>query len=417
MRFLYRFFVSLLLSSLKIARLFSKRVDQLLNGHQNEKIKLEALPLSKDDFTLWFHTASLGEFEQCRPLIEQCKRAIPKAKILLSFFSPSGYEIQKNYPLADGVCYLPFDTPKKVAFFLDRFQPQLAVLVKYEFWPNYLFELHQRKIPVFSVSSRFQKNQIFFKSYGQWMLKQLDYITHFFVQDLASKQLLEAHNFSNVTLSGDTRMDRVLEIKKNCIAIPEIESFLEGKPCVVIGSSWEADHALLFPILFEQKDLKIIVAPHLVDEKSIAALISHLKTPYARWTSWDPLKDYKKQVLIIDTIGLLSQLYQYAQWSYVGGGMQRKGLHNILEAAVFEHPVVVGKHTAAFTEAEDLIALGGVFRVEDSSTFEQVVKILNNQPLKLQEGGAINKKYIQEKSGATKQILDGILTTIEDVSP
>ena len=412
MRILYRFLVRFLLLILQVARFFSKRIDQLLKGHKNEQQKLEALPISKNDVTLWFHTASLGEFEQCRPLIERTKEAHPNAKILISFFSPSGYEIQKHYPLADGVCYLPFDSPKKVAFFLDRFQPKLAVFVKYEFWPNYLYALNQRKIPTFSISSRFQKEQLFFKPYGKWMLKQLGYITHFFVQDQSSKELLEAYHFKNVTLSGDTRMDRVLEIQKNCVPIPEIEVFLDGKPCVVIGSSWEADHAIIFPSLLQQESLKIIIAPHLVDSKAIDALIHHIDVPYARWSHLNPKKDKDKKVLIVDTIGILSQLYQYAQWSYVGGGMVKKGLHNILEPAVFGIPVVVGNQTSKFTEAEDLIKLGGVIRIDGTTSFKKAAKLLNGDQVECHKAGEINRTYIIEKSGATKTIFNGILSEL-----
>ena len=412
MRFLYTFFIYKILLILQFARFFSNPIDQLLKGHRKEREKLYQLPIAKSDFTFWFHTASLGEFEQCRPLIEQSKRAYPKVKILLTFFSPSGYEVQKNYALADGVCYLPFDTPRNVAFFLNRFQPKIAVFVKYEFWPNYLYKLNQRKIPVFSVSSRFHKNQLFFKYYGKWMFKQLSYISHFFVQDNNSKNLLESHGFKNVTYSGDTRMDRVLEIQKNCSPIPEIETFLDGKPCVVIGSSWEADHALLFPSLLEQSDLKIIIAPHLVDTRAIDALIKHINIPFARWSKWNPTQEKDKKLLIVDTIGILSKLYQYADWSYVGGGMTKKGLHNILEPAAFEIPVIIGKYSSKFAEAQDLIALGGVFRVDNSNALMECVELMNSNEEKRDQVGKINKTYILDKSGATKQIFDGIFTEL-----
>lgn len=411
-RLLYNTVIQLLLVGFRMLRNTSPRFKLLWEGHQGRQKKWDVIPIQTTDCTLWFHTASLGEFEQCRPLIECCRAERPDVKILLTFFSPSGFEIQKNYPHADGIIYLPFDTLKNVNCFLRRFQPNVAVFVKYEFWPNYLHALYQRKIPIFSISSRFHKNQIFFKPFGKWMLNHLKYVSYFFVQDEESKLLLEKQGIKYVAISGDTRMDRVLEIFEQCQPIPEVTAFMGEKKGVVIGSSWEEDHEILFPKLIEHTNIKIIIAPHEVHDKAIASLLKHISVPVARWSTFDLDRDCNKQVLVVDTIGLLSRLYQYALWSYVGGAMRPRGLHNILEPAVFGIPVVVGPNISKFSEALDLAQLGGVFSVASKVHFASVANQLNSDTIMREKAGKVNASYVIEKSGATERIFNAIITVI-----
>jgi len=363
---LYAFFIELISPFHKKARLM--RLGQWkTNGILREKIDQNAK-------YIWFHASSLGEFEQGRPLIEKIKAEHPEYKILLTFFSPSGYEVRKNYGGADVVCYLPFDTPYRVKKFLDLSKPVMAIFIKYEFWDNYLSELKRRNIPVYIVSAIFRKEQLFFKWYGGMYRKVLTYFTHIFVQDDASRELLSKYGVTNVSVFGDTRFDRVQDVYKNTKQIPMVELFVnnnrsDNQLTMVAGSSWQQDEEVYLNYFNEHPELKLIIAPHEIHKDHLMHIESMLKRPSIRLSEATE-KDIKgKSCLIVDSFGLLSSIYRYGDLAYIGGGFGA-GIHNVLEAAVYGIPVIFGPKYQKFKEARDLLQVGGAFSITDEKTFE-----------------------------------------------
>ena len=401
---LYAFFIELISPFHKKARLM--RLGQWkTNGILREKIDRNAK-------YIWFHASSLGEFEQGRPLIEKIKAEHPEYKILLTLFSPSGYEVRKNYGGADVVCYLPFDTPYRVKKFLDLSKPVMAIFIKYEFWDNYLSELKRRNIPVYIVSAIFRKEQLFFKWYGGMYRKVLSYFTHIFVQDDASRELLSKYGVTNVSVFGDTRFDRVQDVYKNTKQVPMVDLFVnnnrsDNQLTMVAGSSWQQDEEVYLNYFNEHPELKLIIAPHEIHKDHLMHIESMLKRPSIRLSEATE-KDIKgKSCLIVDSFGLLSSIYRYGDLAYIGGGFGA-GIHNVLEAAVYGIPVIFGPKYQKFKEARDLLQVGGAFSITDEKTFESKMEELSTYRDLLEAAGAAAGDFVKSNIGATNRIIASI---------
>ncbi|QMU65872.1 MAG: 3-deoxy-D-manno-octulosonic acid transferase [Flavobacteriaceae bacterium] len=391
---------------LKVYALFNAKIKLFVDGRKKTFQKLSVF--RKKDKIIWFHTASLGEFEQGRPVIEEIKRKYSDYKILITFFSPSGYEIRKNYELADVVCYLPFDTKKKVSQFINVIRPKLAIIIKYEFWPNLLHELKRQAVSTLLLSGIFRKNQIFFTPFGKWMKNSLEAFDHFFVQDEASKKLLAFIHFNNVSVSGDTRFDRVTTILEQHHSIPSISTFKNHQYTVVAGSTWPEDEALLVRYINDSEDEKFIIAPHNIHSAGIQKLTTAIQKKTLLFSEKDKYNLSEYQVLIVDTIGLLAAIYSYADTAYIGGGFKKGGLHNILEPATFGIPVVIGPQFSKFKEAVDLVALKGCFSVKNQQELSSIFRQLKSDKKYRKETGDINQEYVRENKGATNIIMDYI---------
>jgi 3-deoxy-D-manno-octulosonic-acid transferase len=459
MRFLYTSSIYLYVFAIRIVSPFNAKAKLWLRGRKN---MFDALALKmnelKDARLIWFHCASLGEFEQGRPLMEKIKTQDPSIKILLTFFSPSGYEIRKNYAGADFVFYLPLDTPKNAKQFIELVHPQKVFFVKYEFWFNYLIELKNKNIPTYLISGIFRENHHFFKWTGGWFRKQLNAFTHFFLQDENSKSLLNSIGYKNVTVAGDTRFDRVAAVAKNVKSIPLVEKFIGNNKVIILGSSWREDEGLMaddrlqiaedrlqiaegrFQIaegklqitddrlqiadsrlqIAEDRlqiensknnfsDFKIIIAPHEIDEKHIAGIemqfnVLGKKMKCVRYSQAVENTINEANILIIDNIGMLSSLYQYGTIAFIGGGFG-KGIHNILEAAAFGLPVIFGPNYQKFAEATELIKLGGGFSIHDVNELNKTMQLLNDEQV-LKTASHIAKMYVQSRVGASDKIMN-----------
>ncbi len=391
---------------------FNKKLRKMLDG-EREAIKQIREKVDPDAQYIWFHAASLGEFEQGRPLIEKVHKEHPEYKILLTFFSPSGYEVRKNYTGADIITYLPIDTITNARAFLRAIRPVMAFFIKYEFWYNYLHILQHRGVPTYSVSSIFRPNQIFFKWYGRNYGRVLQCFTHFFVQNEESQQLLAGIGFKNSTVVGDTRFDRVLQIKEASKQLPIVDSFVhiheEKKPLTfVAGSSWPPDEAIFIEYFNTHPSWKLIIAPHVIGEDHLKQIISLLKNKkVVRYTQTTETDAANADVLIIDCFGLLSSIYRYGEVAYVGGGFG-VGIHNVLEAAVWSIPVIFGPNNAHFAEAQGLKHSGGGFEIhnlEDFSKYIQRFEVETNFRL---ERGIAGGKYVAALAGASNKVLNNI---------
>ena len=360
---------------------------------------------------IWFHASSLGEFEQGRPMMEKIKAEHPEYKILLTFFSPSGYEVRKNYNGADVICYLPFDTPYRGKKFLNLANPSIAVFIKYEFWGNYLQELKHRNIPVYIISSIFRRDQLFFQWFGYPYRKMLYCFTHLFVQDDRSAALLKEFGITNVTVTGDTRFDRVLDVRNQARELSPVEHFVceggkEKRLTLVAGSSWPQDEEILIPYFNEHPEMKLIIAPHEIHREHLMYIESLLKRPSVRLS--DVFHDQSlaegKDCLIVDSFGLLSSIYRYGTIAYIGGGFGA-GIHNTLEAAVYGIPVLFGPKYHKFKEAKDLIKVGGGFSVSDKQSFcEKMDELLTYHEV-LEAAGESAGQFVNGNAGATDKIL------------
>ncbi len=383
-----------------IASFFNEKASKLRKG-QSETFTVLKKKVNVDTSYIWFHAASLGEFEQGRPLIERIKQTNPECKILLTFFSPSGYEVRKNYPLADIVCYLPVDTFANATRFLNSIKISKAIFIKYEFWPNYLKELQKNNIPVYSISAIFRPQQLFFKPYGFFYRNILKKFTHIFVQDKVSEELLLKYDLKNVTVAGDTRFDRVSELAKHAGKIQIVEKFLnDASQIIVAGSTWPKDEELLCKYLNDNPKIKLILVPHDISELHIESISKLLRNNFVRFSKAENLEIAHCNCMIVDTIGLLSSIYQYANLAYIGGGFG-VGIHNTLEAAVWNVPVVFGPNYRKFREANELITLGGGFSISNYDElkyhFEKLF-IDNN-------AGKAAGNYVTQHTGATDLIL------------
>ncbi|MBM3178329.1 MAG: 3-deoxy-D-manno-octulosonic acid transferase [Bacteroidetes bacterium] len=401
--FLYNIAILIIYGAIRAVAPFSTGIKAFL--HSRKVHPAPQLPTKKLAPRIMIHCPSLGEFEQGRPILDEIRKQWPASEILLTFFSPSGFEVRKNYSNASVVAYLPLDFPWSVRKFIKRTAPDLVVLVKYDFWPNLIQVLAENRIPVVAVSCIFRPNQIYFKWYGSLFRNTLKNVNHFFVQNSASIDLLKSIGINNSTLSGDTRFDRVIQIKSQVAGIPAIEKFLNGKPCLVIGSAWPDDLKILNPSIKKYLgQFKVIIVPHKVDADSLQQIEKSLDIPFLKWSSGFELEE-KHSVLILDTIGMLSSIYQYAGLAYVGGGLGA-GLHNILEPIVFEIPVFFGdKNYAQFREAKALADLGAAFPVSDAKQANGVITSWLQGEEKMLKAGEIARQYISENLGATSKIL------------
>lgn len=406
---MYNVAISILSFVFRMIAPFHKKVKLMVQGHANtfEILEKQIDPNSK---YVWFHVASLGEYEQALPMIEVINRDKPTYKILLSFFSPSGYEVQKNNQLVDVVCYLPLDKKKNAKRFLDLAKPDIAIFVKYEFWYNFIHGLYLREIPVYLISAVFRPNQLFFKPWGDVFKKILHYYTQLFVQDNESKRLLKNKGLRNVTVMGDTRMDRVIKIKGDAKDLPIVDKFTRLKnnqSVLVAGSSWPEDESLIINYFNKHAYLKLIIAPHLIDEAHLKQIESKLKRPCIRYSQATDEKIMDFDCLLIDNFGLLSSIYRYGKIAYIGGGFGA-GIHNLPEAAVYGIPVIFGPNFKKFLEARELLKNGGGFTISNEVELNKILKNFVTSPEDLEMAGERAADYIYKSAGATQKIVDKI---------
>lgn len=405
---MYNIVIYLYLLGVAIASLFSKKVKKMWEGERKaiDILKEEVDPNAK---YIWFHAASLGEFEQGRPLIESIRKDYPEYKILLTFFSPSGYEVRKDYEGADIICYLPLDTIRNARRFLRAVRPVMAFFIKYEFWYNYMHILKHRNIPAYSVSSIFRPDQVFFKWYGRQYRTVLKCFTHFFVQNNESKELLGKLGITEVDVVGDTRFDRVLQIKEASKHLPIVESFTKNaKKVFVAGSSWQPDEDIFLKYFNDKKDWKLIIAPHVIGEDHLKQIINHVEgRKVVRYTQATIDNVADAEILIIDCFGLLSSIYNYGTVSYVGGGFG-VGIHNVLEAAVWDIPVIFGPNNKHFQEAQGLMKANGGFEITDYDSFCEFMSKFENGDEFLKNSGESAGRFVMSLSGASKKVISYI---------
>lgn len=421
MNLLYNTAISLYGAAAQVVSLRSRKVRKMLRG-QHRTADLLRRKLGDKPGAVWFHASSLGEFEQGRPMIERLKREHPEVPVLLSFFSPSGYEVRKNYHFADAVVYLPFDTPHRVRKFLDIARPSIAIFIKYEFWGNYLEELHRRGIPTYLISSIFRPGQRFFRNIGGMFRRMLHCFDRLYVQDERSCRLLRVIGVENVTVAGDTRFDRVTDVMRSSVDIPGFPGFApDARTHFIAGSSWEADEDIYVPWLNAHPEVAFIIAPHEFNETRLEALrnrftggkvmllsewigfIKKSRKENGQLPQWLP----EVRGIIVDSFGKLSTLYRFADLAYIGGGFGA-GIHNLNEAAVYGIPVIFGPNHAKFKEAGDLISCGGGFSVVGQVEFETTVESLLSSKESLSTAGAAAGKYIRDNLGATDRIYNEI---------
>ena len=409
MRVIYSFFVFFYGWVIRFAALFNHKANLWLKGRKGLFARLEVALREVDRIKtplIWIHASSLGEFEQGRPIIEACRKSWPACKILLTFFSPSGYEIRKNYELADWVFYLPLDTPGNARRWVGLVKPDKAIFIKYDFWFNILGALQFENIPVYFVSVVFRPGQHFFQWYGGWFRRQLDAVTWFFAQNKVSAELLQSIGKHNVTVTGDTRFDRVFAISANRQPFPLVEQFAGGNKVIICGSTWKEDEALLLPLIRSTgPGVRFIIAPHDPSPARIRSILDSIAQPVIRYSEISEKKTGQAGILLIDSVGILAQLYQYATLAYVGGGFGA-GLHNIQEPVTFGVPVMFGPGYHKFKEAVDLIALGGVFCVNSpEDLISKTSALLSNQE-EYQRVSRICIRYVNENRGATEKIME-----------
>ncbi|MBO4214814.1 MAG: 3-deoxy-D-manno-octulosonic acid transferase [Bacteroidaceae bacterium] len=401
-----------------IASIFHKKARKMVVGIPQTYLLLRR-HIKKTDRVVWFHAASLGEFEQGRPLMERLRTECPEYKILLTFFSPSGYEVRKDYEGADLVCYLPFDTPGNALSFLRLAHPEIAIFIKYEFWLNYLLICRRKGIKTYSVSSIFRPDQYFFKwhLFGKYpALKAIRQFNHLFVQNERSKNLLVEHGIENVTVVGDTRLDRVIAIKDAAAPLPLVEQFAGDAPCFIAGSSWGPDEEIYIPYFAQHKDWKLIIAPHVISEthlKDIEKLLEDNGFKSIRYTELEKggqmpaTSETEGQALIVNCFGKLSSIYRYGKVALVGGGFG-VGIHNVPEAAVYGIPVLFGPNNEKFREAQALKACGGSFEYQDDASFAALMDNFINNPEALKKAGEAAGGYINANAGAADKCFNAI---------
>lgn len=412
MLFLYNLAVLVTSFVLKLVTNFNPKLKLFVDGRKNVFSQLQQ-QISDQDKIIWVHTASLGEFEQGLPIIEKLKITYPNYKILVTFFSPSGYEVKKNTPVADLVLYLPLDTKKNAEKFITLAQPKLAIFVKYEIWPNYLRALKKQEVPTLLISAIFKKRQLFFKGFGGFMRQGLRTFEHIFVQDQHSQDLLQSIQIHKSTIAGDTRLDRVSEILERDNSLDFMSTFKQGIPCVVAGSTWPEDEGILLDYINTPAlPLKFVIAPHNIKDSHIQKLKAAITKKTVLYSERDQTDLADAEVLIIDTVGLLTKIYSYADIAYVGGGFAT-GLHNTLEPAVFGIPVIIGPEFKGFKEAEDLVALKGILPVADSLGLQTTLDELLQKPGFRKTTGMINAQYIAQNKGASLKILDHIAALLQ----
>ena len=400
---IYNLAMYILELGVKLAALFSDKPAKMVKGYR-EVFDLLQRKIDRNAQYIWFHAASLGEFEQGRPLIERIRKEYPQYKILQTFFSPSGYEVRKNYDGADIVCYLPIDTPSNVKKFVDLVNPCMVFFVKYEFWQNYLNTLYKKGIPVYSVSSIFRSNQIFFRWYGKGYQQVLKTFAHLFVQNEESKQLLAGIGVNNTTVVGDTRFDRVLDICAAAKQLPLVQKFKGDALTFVAGSSWEPDEDIFIKYFNAHPEMKLIIAPHVVNDSHLKEIESKLQRSSIRYTKATEENVQQADCLMIDCYGLLSSIYRYGEISYIGGGFG-VGIHNVLEAAVYGIPVIFGPNNKKFREAQHLLANKGGFEINSYEDFEQLMNKFLTDEAYLKQSGKAAGDYVKGNAGAMEKIM------------
>lgn len=405
---LYTATIRLYVLAARAAAVRSEKVRRMIHG-QKQTVSLLKEKAPEGGYDLWVHAASLGEFEQARPLIERLKRERPYMSILLTFYSPSGYEVRKNYAMADTVAYLPFDTPGRVRAFLNAARPKMAIFVKYEFWGNFLGQLHKRGVPTYIIDAIFRPGQIFFRPWGGPMRGILHKYTHLFVQDEASRELLSKIGLENVTVAGDTRFDRVTDIMRSTVEFPLIEKWKGNRQVLIAGSSWGPDEACYVPYINSHPELLTIIAPHEFDEHRLARLQASLTAPSILFSQAekDGFIPEGTRTVIIDSFGKLSSLYRYGDMALIGGGFG-VGIHNINEAAVYGMPVIFGPKHYKFKEAADLIACGGGYEYTDAQSLASILDRFTHDPQALRQAGEAAGSYIKKSLGSTDLIYSGI---------
>ena len=417
---IYNIVIYFVLWGIAIASLFNEKVRKMWRG-EREAFKILKQKVDPNAKYIWFHAASLGEFEQGRPLMERIRKGYPQYKILLTFYSPSGYEVRKNYEGADIICYMPVDTRLNAIRFLRLVRPVMAFFIKYEFWSNFLHILKHRNIPTYSVSSIFREDQVFFKWYGRNYAGVLKCFTRFFVQNEESKRLLEGIGITAVDVVGDTRFDRVLQIKEAAKQLPICEAFRTGVASsqsadvphhdfkvFVAGSSWPPDENIFIPFFNEHKDWRLLIAPHVIAEEHLKLILSLIKDKkVVRYTQTTPEEAAEADVLIIDCFGLLSSMYNYGDVAYIGGGFG-VGIHNTLEAAVWNMPVIFGPNNKKFQEAQGLLKSGGGFEINTYEDFSGLMNSLMNDEAFLKQAGDKAGAFVAHLAGATDKVLASV---------
>lgn len=417
---IYNIVIYFVLWGIAIASLFNEKVRKMWRG-EREAFKILKQKVDPNAKYIWFHAASLGEFEQGRPLMERIRKDYPQYKILLTFYSPSGYEVRKNYEGADIICYMPVDTRLNAIRFLRLVRPVMAFFIKYEFWSNFLHILKHRNIPTYSVSSIFREDQVFFKWYGRSYAGVLKCFTRFFVQNEESKRLLEGIGITAVDVVGDTRFDRVLQIKEAAKQLPICEAFRTGVASsqsadvphhdfkvFVAGSSWPPDENIFIPFFNEHKDWRLLIAPHVIAEEHLKLILSLIKgKKVVRYTQTTPEEAAEADVLIIDCFGLLSSMYNYGDVAYIGGGFG-VGIHNTLEAAVWNMPVIFGPNNKKFQEAQGLLKSGGGFEINTYDDFSSLMGSLMNDEAFLKQAGDKAGAFVAHLAGATDKVLASV---------
>lgn len=417
---IYNIVIYFVLWGIAIASLFNEKVRKMWRG-EREAFKILKQKVDPNAKYIWFHAASLGEFEQGRPLMERIRKDYPQYKILLTFYSPSGYEVRKNYEGADIICYMPVDTRLNAIRFLRLVRPVMAFFIKYEFWSNFLHILKHRNIPTYSVSSIFREDQVFFKWYGRNYAGVLKCFTRFFVQNEESKRLLEGIGITAVDVVGDTRFDRVLQIKGAAKQLPICEAFRTGVASsqsadvphhdfkvFVAGSSWPPDENIFIPFFNEHKDWRLLIAPHVIAEEHLKLILSLIKgKKVVRYTQTTPEEAAEADVLIIDCFGLLSSMYNYGDVAYIGGGFG-VGIHNTLEAAVWNMPVIFGPNNKKFQEAQGLLKSGGGFEINTYEDFSGLMSSLMNDETFLKQAGDKAGAFVAHLAGATDKVLASV---------
>ena len=405
MRVIYNIAIIKVRALMFILKYFNSKIRSFNNERKNVLKNLEN-SVSKNDNHIWIHVASLGEYEQGLPIFKEIKSLYKNHKIILSFFSSSGYEVRKNNSIGDLTIYLPLDSPYNAKKFISLLNLKMAFFVKYEFWPNYLQNLKNNNVPTYLLAGLFRENHWFFKWYGSGFLNLLkSSITHFFVQNKESKNLLASNNITNCTLMGDSRFDRVNSLLNQNNEIKNIKEFIGDKICLVAGSTWKEDESIMIDSINENNNLAWIVAPHQINKKQIKKFQDKLKCESIIHSNLNQNNITTAKVLIIDSIGLLTRLYSYSDISYVGGGMGNSGLHNILEPAIFKNPILIGKNYLNFPEAKNLIAENGAVSVKDAKEFKRILNELIENKRERIKMGKINFNYIKSNLGTTKNVI------------
>ncbi|HEA29433.1 MAG TPA: 3-deoxy-D-manno-octulosonic acid transferase [Leeuwenhoekiella sp.] len=407
MRVLYSILIRFFGRMLPVLGFFSQKLKTFYEGRRSVFETLER-ELSTADKIIWMHAASLGEYEQGVPVMEALKKQFPEHKILLTFFSPSGYIQKKNNTLAAHTVYLPLDTPKNARRFINLIRPEMAFFIKYEFWPNYLHELRKKSVKTYLISGVFRQKQPFFKWYGRWMTESLRAFDHFFVQDQKSLELVNSLGFNNISLSGDTRFDRVSKQLEMDNRLEVVEKFKNGKPLLVCGSTWQEDEALLLDFINTDAPgkVKVLLAPHQINNQKIDQLMAKIGSKTVKFSQRDDADLATSDVFILDTIGMLGCAYSYADVAYVGGAAGKTGMHNILEPATFGLPILTGTNIQKFPEAEQLRRLAGLFTLENPEESTQMLKKLFDNTDFRKKTGMICGHFVQSQTGATRMIMN-----------